>query len=72
MPASSDDDLFTDFVNTVNDDEELKRQFVAALRAKDSAGLRQAIRWVLDNLIRPAARAVRDRAVQTILNALGV
>lgn len=70
MSASYDDILIADFINVLNHDAQLKRDFAAALRIKDRAGLRQAISWVVDNLIKPAGRALRDRAVQNILNAV--
>jgi hypothetical protein len=71
MSASTDDTVIDEFFSTIKHDEQLKRQLAAALRAKDRAGVRQAVRWVVDNVIKPGIRSLRDGAVQQILDALG-
>ena len=70
MSVSTDDDLFDEFVAMVNQDAHVKQQFVAALRAKDGDRLRQAVRWVVENLIKPGLKALRERAVDVIAATL--
>jgi hypothetical protein len=39
-----------------------------ALRTKDDAGLRQAVKWVVENLIKPGAKAVWDGLIRNIVD----
>jgi hypothetical protein len=70
MTPVSDDELIDDFFASIKRDGQAKQQLAAALRMKDKLGLRQAAVWVVDNIIKPTAIAVRDRFIPAIVDWL--
>jgi hypothetical protein len=68
MPVLTDDQLIDEFLTTVKRDQQVKQEFIRALRAKDHAGLREAVKWVVENLVKPGARKVWDSVIRNIVD----
>jgi hypothetical protein len=70
MISLTDDELIDEFFAVVKHDDQVKQQFALALRTKNEAGLRQAVTWVIENLIKPGVKAVWDGVIKEIVDWL--
>jgi len=72
MSRISDDEIIDQFVAVTKRDAHAKHQFAEALRYGNKAAFRNAVQWVVDNIIKPVGRAASARLVAAILYAFGL
>ena len=71
MSHAADDQLINEWFAQVKRDDEAKRRLAAAIRAKNKSALEAAVKWVLEHLMRPAAKVARDVLVEGLLKRIG-